>query len=112
MKMIKFTLASAAASLLLASCASVPLEICAPPVAAIKGGDSAVLTHGRDLYLGTCTKCHKPENLHKYDAAELKDDILPTMCRKSKLSKADEDAVIAYCTRACTVPVPDPKAAH
>ncbi len=76
----------------LAGCASLNLEVVAPsPTAAA----SSPLTRGRQLYVTTCAKCHAPEPVTKYSAAEWH-RIMPEMVEETKLSPADASAVTAY----------------
>ena len=97
----KNTLCAALTSVLaangLVSCVSV--EKAAPPVTVLtikKPSETPVLARGRDIYLSACVKCHSVEPIRDHSATEWTDDILPTMCKKSKLASADADAVKAY----------------
>ena len=53
-----------------------------------------------------CAKCHAFENPADYDADEWADEIMPKMAKKSKLSFADESAVLAYLLAARQMPPP------
>ncbi len=79
------------------------MEQIAPVVAGGRGGNPAQLALGRELYLGKCTKCHKPEPLGNYSLADLRDDILPRMIKKTKLTTPEADALMAYCLAACRI---------
>jgi mono/diheme cytochrome c family protein len=82
-----------AAALLGGSCASV--EQSAPPVAALPGS-SAQMSHGREIYVTKCAKCHKVEPVRNYSRAKWEQEILPDMAEETKLSAADTAAVRAY----------------
>lgn len=84
-----------ACSLLLpAGCAS--LETIAPPVAtfATRGKDTALLESGRRIYLENCTECHAPDPVSDY--ADAWPRIIRKMALMSKLTPAQEHAVLAY----------------
>lgn len=71
-------------------CASLNIDVIAPPVAA-----SPTLQRGRELYVTKCTACHAPEPIRKYSAAKW-EEIIPDMAEDTKLSAADTNAVAEY----------------
>jgi cytochrome c5 len=91
--------------LLHAGCMS--LEEMAPPVeqAAAYGGElsTEMLARGRHLYLTKCTKCHAAEPVRDYTASEWH-GLMPEMGEETKLSAADEEAVLQYVLAAGKVP--------
>ncbi len=70
-------------------------EQIAPPVAVL-GSSSPNLVEGRALYLGQCTKCHSPEPVSNHSDADWHGDIIPEMCKKAKLTPAQQACVLAY----------------
>ena len=82
--------------LLLVGCAN--LETLAPPVtpalAARTRADASTLATGRRIYLTQCTSCHAPESVpaHAGEWPRLVREMAP----RSKLSPAQEQAVLAY----------------
>lgn len=88
---------AAAAAFLLGACVAV--EEIAPPVTAGMGSGSAAsaatLTRGRDLYVGRCTACHRADPVAKHGPADWR-RIIAAMSDRSKLTPADEDAVLSY----------------
>ena len=81
---------------LLAGCAN--LATLAPPVTpalvARSHGDSAVLASGRAIYLTQCTSCHAPESVPAHVGKW--PGIIGEMAPKSRLTPAQERAVLAY----------------
>ncbi|MFT4549070.1 MAG: mono/diheme cytochrome c family protein [Verrucomicrobiales bacterium] len=57
------------------------------------GGD--LLAEGKRLYLTRCTSCHAPEPVADYSRSEWR-EIIPEMAIESKLSAAQERAVLQY----------------
>lgn len=55
-----------------------------------------VLQRGFAVHQEKCAKCHNFVHPAGYSADELTHRIMPEMARKSKLNKADEQAVLAY----------------
>jgi mono/diheme cytochrome c family protein len=94
---IRRTLGSAAIMLLAGSCAP---SWNAPPVSAplmaFSKAPVSEIERGYQIHQAQCAKCHPYEDPAHYDPVELADDIIPVMARKSKLGKADEEAVLAY----------------
>lgn len=94
----------AAAALTAAGCVS--LEESAPTTATLPmqghGGHSATLEEGRTIYITRCAKCHRVYPVRQYSPAEW-NDILPKMVAKSKLPRADEDAVRSYVAAVLTI---------
>ena len=84
-----FLLALAAG--LLCSCETFSLESTAPSVPP----EETLAYRGRRIYLTTCARCHAPEPVSHYSAAEWR-EILPRMIKDSKLSSADAAAVTSY----------------
>lgn len=78
-------------ALALVGCASTNLDLAAPPPAA----DSPLLVRGRRIYVTNCAKCHAPEPVKKYSAAEWQ-TIMPEMVEETNLKSADAAAVTAY----------------
>ncbi len=84
-------------------CTSV--ESIAPSVARIPvPGNTAVLTQGRQIYLGQCTACHVAEPVAKYSAGQWP-GIIREMAVETKLSADEERAVLAYVMAALRAPV-------
>lgn len=83
-------------ALLLGGCVS--LETVAPPVtpvlAARTRGDVSTLATGRSIYLVQCTSCHAPAPVPAH--AGKWPGIIRDMAPRSKLSPAQEQAVLAY----------------
>lgn len=80
------------------------LEATAPSVSRIPSpGNTAVLNHGRELYLGKCTACHVAEPVAKYSAARWP-GIIREMSIETKLTAAEEQAVLAYVMAALRAP--------
>ena len=67
-----------------------------PQLAKISGVSFSRLERGYVVHQAKCAKCHPFENPAEYDPAELRDEIMPEMARKSKLDRADQEAVLAY----------------
>ena len=84
---------AAASALLMSACQS--LDQLAPPVAMLPAHSSDELSLGRELYVTKCTKCHAPEPVLKYSAAEW-EKIVPDMAKDTKLSTRETAAVRDY----------------
>jgi uncharacterized membrane protein len=86
------------------------LEELAPPVelaSAYGGGTSAeTLELGRHLYLTKCTKCHAAEPVREYSASEWH-GLMPEMGEETKLTAAEEGAVLQYVLASGRVPIPE-----
>lgn len=98
-------------SLTFVSCSSVPLEVRAPHVDLLRpaASERLILAKGRELYIaGACVKCHEPENLRKLAAEDLRDEILPLMCKKARSTEEEKKALLAYCLKACDAPITQP----
>jgi hypothetical protein len=54
------------------------------------------MSHGREIYVTKCAKCHKVEPIRNYSRPKWEQEILPDMAEESKLSAADTAAVRAY----------------
>jgi len=76
---------------LLSSCATTDINVIAPPVA----DGSSQLARGRIIYVTKCAKCHAPEPVQNYTAAEWH-TIMPEMVEETHLNPADAAAVMAY----------------
>jgi hypothetical protein len=104
-RLFPFVLAGAMISWLLPSCSP---SYQAPPVdsALIKISQSPVsqLQRGYIVHQAKCAKCHAFEDPANYEIAELTDEIMPDMAKKSKLDLADQQAVLAYLLVARNVP--------
>jgi cytochrome c5 len=83
------------AAMLVASCA--PLDKAAPRVETLAlppTADVKMLEAGRQIYATSCTHCHGPARIDRHgDEHRWRQDILPKMCEKSKLS-ADQTALL------------------
>lgn len=93
------------AVLLLAGCASYVAPSVTPELRRRAGVDEAVLRRGYVVHEAKCSKCHPFLDPRNYDEAELRDEIMPEMNRKSKLDEADGRAVTAYLLAARRMPV-------
>lgn len=86
-----------ALGLVVAACAP---GFIAPPVtpelASRSRTPAATLARGYALHEAKCAKCHAYENPANYPLDELRDEIMPSMARKSKLAPAEAEAVLAY----------------
>ncbi len=67
-----------------------------PQLAKISRSPQTLLERGHSIHQAKCAKCHSFENPANYEVAELSDEIMPKMARKSKLDAADERAVLVY----------------
>ena len=77
----------------IASCAS--LEVAAPPVDKLtlpKSADRAKLAEGRQILASHCVKCHGAPQVAHHSVEDWKEDILPAMTKKAKLT--DQEAVL------------------
>lgn len=54
------------------------------------------LQRGYDIHQAKCAKCHFYQDPAKHSVSELRDEIMPSMAKKSKLSDADGQAVLDY----------------
>ncbi len=84
----------------LVSCAT--LEQLAPPVdpmlvelGTIGPPDIAALTHGREIYLTNCVRCHGPEPVARYPLHRWT-SIIDRMATRAKLKVDQEADVLAY----------------
>lgn len=104
-RIIRHTLAGVAVALLPGSCE--PGYI-APPVSGqlvkVSRSPASLLERGYIVHQAKCAECHPFENPADYKPDELRDDIMPTMARKSKLDTADAEAVLAYLLAARRMP--------
>lgn len=102
-------LAGVTASSVLAGCGPVYV---APPVTPelvkLSPAPMSRIERGYEIHQTKCAKCHSFEDPADYEVDELRDDIMPVMARKSKLTDADSDAVLAYLLAARQSPVPAP----
>ena len=78
-------------ALLLVGCASMNLDLVAPPPSAT----SPELTLGRRIYVTKCAKCHAPEPVKQYSHSQWQ-EIMPEMVEETNLSASDAAAVTAY----------------
>ncbi len=99
------TCAGAVVLLLAGSCAP---AWNAPPVStplmAFAQAPVSRIERGYQIHQTQCAKCHPFEDPANYAPAELAGEIMPVMARKSKLDKADEEAVLAYLLAARRMP--------
>lgn len=65
------------------------------PVAA-SGASQAQLAMGHDLHRQQCAACHAYVDPAMHSAADLKQDIMPRMAAKAKLTASEQQAVLAY----------------
>jgi hypothetical protein len=77
-----------------------------PQLAKFSSEPTNELQRGHLIHQAKCAKCHAFENPADYDADEWADEIMPKMAKKSKLSFADESAVLAYLLAARQMPPP------
>lgn len=98
------TLSVTGLALLMSSCVTV--EQAAPPVArlSIPPARSGPCEQGRQIYVTTCVKCHSIEPIADHSMEDWTGDILPRMCRKSKLTPEQSSAVTAYVAAAHAAP--------
>ncbi len=83
-----------------------------PPVAEVAAHAApreTRLERGYRIHQVTCAKCHPFEDPRDYTEEEWREDIMPVMTRKSKLSQDDGDAVLAYLLAARRLPVAAPE---
>jgi hypothetical protein len=74
-----------------------PVIQAAPPVARLGSPDLEHTTQweaGRAIYVGQCTQCHKPKPIEDFAIIRWKDDILPIMSARAKLSP-EQSALLA-----------------
>ena len=67
-----------------------------PELASHSRAGTSTLQRGYQVHQATCAKCHPFEDPRHYDEDELREDVMPVMGRKSKLSPADQNAVLEY----------------
>lgn len=86
--------------LVLPGCAAI--EDLAPPVsaatlrlAASRGVAPESPVRGRELYITSCARCHRPEPVARYGIEQWR-QILPRMLAESKLGEEEAEAVEAY----------------
>ena len=58
--------------------------------------DSAVLAHGREIYLTKCSRCHSPEPIDRYAMTQWHNEILPDMVDEARLDDQQEADLTAY----------------
>lgn len=95
--MKKPSLIPAAAALILSACA--PLDVAAPKVCTLtlpKTVDRHKLEEGRQIYATSCTHCHGPARIDRRTNEKWSGKVLPTMCKKAKLTPEQTEAVTAY----------------
>jgi len=83
----------------------VNIENAAPSVGRIPNAahNTAVLEHGREIYLGKCTSCHSAQTISKFSATEWP-GIVNEMGHKAKLAPAEEQVLLTYVLAARPVP--------
>lgn len=99
-------LALSVAGLALLTSSCVTVEQAAPPVARLSLSPSKAgpCEQGRQIYVTTCVKCHSIEPIADHTMEDWTGDILPRMCRKSKLTPEQSSAVLAYVAAAHAAP--------
>lgn len=65
------------------------------------------IERGYSIHQTKCAKCHAFEDPHDYEVGELRDEIMPDMAKKSKLTEDDASAVLAYLLAAKKLPKPE-----
>jgi mono/diheme cytochrome c family protein len=93
-------------SVVLAGCVS-PSGI-APPVtpalvSASRGGSATQLEEGRRIFLGACTACHAADPVHAHSLEAWQEDVAE-MAKRSKLTPAQQTALLAYIAAAKAMP--------
>jgi mono/diheme cytochrome c family protein len=81
----------------------VSIEQSAPPVVTLSG-PTTQLSHGREIYVTKCAKCHKVEPVRNYSRTQWEQEILPEMNEEAKLSAGEAAAVRAYVMAALRTP--------
>ena len=105
----RHALAGVAVVLLMFSCGpSYKAPAVTPQLVKVARAPVSRLERGYTIHQVKCAKCHPFENPVNYTVAELTDDIMPEMARKSKLTPADSEAVLAYLLAARKLPPPGP----
>ena len=87
-------------ALLTTGCSSVPITAAAPvPLQGFGDGTSQV-ERGRSTYVSflKCAMCHRPKPVYDYSPETWRDDILPRMSKKARLSPQQYAEVLAYVT--------------
>ncbi len=77
----------------IASCTS--LEVAAPPVDKLslpKKANRTQLAEGRQILASHCMKCHGAPQVARHSVGDWKEDILPAMTKKAKLT--DQEAAL------------------
>jgi mono/diheme cytochrome c family protein len=85
----------AALTLVLAVASCTSLEVAAPPVDKLtlpKNADRTRLAEGRQILASHCVKCHGAPQVAHHSVEDWKEDILPTMTKKAKLT--DQEAAL------------------
>lgn len=91
-------------------CSTVPTNIAAPVPLQGYGDGTSQVEKGRATYVSMlkCAMCHRPKPVYDYDADTWRDDILPRMSKKARLSPDQYTAVLAYVTSdAAQTPPPE-----
>lgn len=86
--------------LLTTGCSSIPTKVAAPlPLQGLGDGTSRV-EKGRSTYVSflKCAMCHRPKAVYDYDVETWREDILPRMSKKARLSPEQYADVLAYVT--------------
>ncbi len=86
--------------LVVLSCATIkdlapPLDAPTLQLAASQGLAPERPSRGRELYITTCARCHRPEPVVRYGVEQWQ-KILPRMFARSKLGADEAEAVEAY----------------
>lgn len=83
-----------------AACRQLPTEIAAPLPQAADPADLHELERGRAIYVSSrkCARCHSPKPVYDFSPSAWREDILPRMARKARLSQAEYSDALAYVT--------------
>lgn len=84
----------------LAGCAGLTLTEMAPPAEAIQAvqpEELSALSHGRQIYLTRCARCHSAQPVRQYTPRQW-NALLPGMIRQTKLDASQESDLRAYIT--------------
>ena len=89
--------AGVAVLMLLWSCAPgfIPPPV-SPQSAARAGAAPSHLASGYVIHQAKCANCHPFVNPSAYGAAQLTNEVVPRMARKSQLTATEQEAVLAY----------------
>jgi mono/diheme cytochrome c family protein len=95
MRTIRTIGAAAGLTVVLLACSQAFQAPPTPDALVFEPADGPVINHGHDLYLTTCTDCHRPRPPQNYTMEQWQ-TILPKMAKRAKLSADETAAVRAY----------------